>query len=152
MTDTETQTSTGLFDPNDPAHAKALDKLEHDLIAWFTTIAANGQPHSVPVWFLWHDGTLLVMSEPHTAKVKHVRAGSPVLMHLEGGEFGNDVVVLNGTAEISDRPAVDWLPELREVYSEKYAEAIADYGVPVEALFEKFSTMMVFRPAKLMAW
>jgi PPOX class probable F420-dependent enzyme len=154
MTDTAIQTTNpaALFDPADPAHAKALDKLEHDLIAWFTTIGANGEPHSVPVWFLWRDGSLLVMSEPHTAKVKHVRRGSPVLVHLEGGEFGNDVVVLNGTAEISDRAAVEWLPEIRDVYAEKYADAIADYGMGLEDILEKFSTVMLVRPTKLMAW
>lgn len=141
-----------LFDTNDPAHQKALGKLDRDVIAWFTTVAENGEPHSVPVWFLWHQGVLVVMSEPNAEKAKHVRAGSPVLVHLEGGEFGNDVVVLNGTAEISKRTAAEWLPEIADVYVEKYREAMEDFGMGVDEIMERYSTVIIVTPTRLMAW
>lgn len=143
---------TPLLDSNDPAHQKALGKLDRDDIAWFTTVAENGEPHSVPVWFLWHHGILLVMSEPHAEKVKHVRRGSPVLVHLEGGEFGNDVVVLNGTAEISKRTAAVWLPEIADVYIDKYRAAIDEFAMGVDAIMERYSTVIIVTPTKLMAW
>jgi PPOX class probable F420-dependent enzyme len=143
---------TPLFDTNDPAHEKALGKLDHDVIAWFTTVAQNGEPHSVPVWFLWRHGILLVMSEPNAEKVKHVRGGSPVLLHLEGGEYGNDVVVLNGTAEISKRTAAEWLPEIADVYTDKYRAAIEEFGMGVDAIMERYSTVIVVTPTKLTAW
>jgi len=50
------------LDPADPVHADVLVRLASDHIGWFTTVRADGSPHAVPVWFLWHDGRLLVMS------------------------------------------------------------------------------------------
>ena len=98
------------LDPADPVHAEVLARLASDHIGWLTTVRADGSPHAVPVWFLWHDGRLLVMSEPRTAKVTNVRRGSPALLHLHTRADGNGVVVLSG-------PARDQRPHRRRVAS-----------------------------------
>ncbi|PWD51041.1 hypothetical protein C8046_10670 [Serinibacter arcticus] len=141
------------FDPENDAHAKALGMLERDLIAWIVTTAEDGSPRAVPVWFFWHDGRLSILSEPGSHKVAHVRRGSPVLVHLQaGGPFGDDVVVLRGSAEVLDRGTLSWLEDHREAYSAKYAEAIEAYGMPIEDIVEKFSTVLTFTPEHLLAW
>ncbi|KRE22898.1 pyridoxamine 5'-phosphate oxidase family protein [Agromyces sp. Soil535] len=149
---TESQTAAGLFDLEEPAHRMALEQLQSELIAWFTTVNSKGEPHAVPVWFLWHDGEVIVLSEPDAAKVSHVRHGSPVLLHLQGDRFGNQVVVLNGTAELSDRSATEWLDEIGDAYGTKYAEGMEESGVGLEPIAEKYSTVIVVTPTKLMAW
>lgn len=106
----------------------------------------------VPMWFFWHDDRLLLFSRPDAVKVAHVRRGSPVLIHLEGGRFGNDVVVLNGTAEISNRSSAETLADFRDAYEAKYTEAIADYGMSLDEIVELFSTAIVFTPERLLAW
>lgn len=132
---------------------KALRMLADDLIAWFVTVAPDGAPHAVPVWFFWHGGRVYVFSEPETVKVRHVRAGSPVALHLQaGGKYGDDVVVLNGSAEIAAEPASEVLAPFRDAYAGKYAEAIADYGMPLEQIEQTFSTALVFTPASALAW
>jgi len=68
------------LDPADPVHAEVLARLTTDQIGWFTTVRADGSPHAVPVWFLWHSGRLLVMSEPRTAKVSNVGGASAVIL------------------------------------------------------------------------
>jgi PPOX class probable F420-dependent enzyme len=145
-----------MSDPIDlsaPEHEKARRMLAHELIAWFTTVSPEGRPHAVPVWFFWHDGAAHVFSEPHTVKVRHVRAGSPVLLHLNaGGPFGDDVVILDGAAEVSDRDAASVLADFRDGYLEKYADAIADYGLPIEEIQAKFSAVLVFTPERLLTW
>ncbi|WP_375383682.1 pyridoxamine 5'-phosphate oxidase family protein [uncultured Microbacterium sp.] len=142
-----------IFDIALPAHEKALRMLERDLIAWITTIDAQGRPHAVPVWFMWHGERVVVFSEPGTQKVRHIRAGSPVLVHLQaGGTFGGDVVILNGHAEISERPASEWLAGFRDDFVEKYEAAIADYGMPLEKITETFSAAIVFTPEAIKAW
>ena len=113
---------------------------------------ADGSPHAVPVWFLWHDGRLLVMSEPRTAKVTHVRRGSAALLHLHTRADGNGVVVLSGPARISDRTAGEWVPEIGEAYTAKYAEAMVAYGMGLEAIAEKFSVVIELAPTDLVAW
>ncbi|MDL9981286.1 pyridoxamine 5'-phosphate oxidase family protein [Microbacterium sp. ASV49] len=144
---------TGLLNPDVDVDAKALRMLENDLLAWFVTTARDGTPRAVPVWFLWHDGRVIVMSEPQTGKVAAVRRGAPVLMHLQaGGPFGDDVVILHGTAEIDARSTAEWLAEHHDAYLGKYAEAIDDYGVPLDDIAVKFSTIIVFSPGRIQAW
>ncbi|KAA9157352.1 hypothetical protein F6B41_05835, partial [Microbacterium lushaniae] len=143
---------SGVIDPHEPAHVKALQLLQERLIAWFTTVDAAGRPHAVPVWFFWHDGRIIVFSEADTVKVTHVRRGSPVLVHLDTGAFGSEVVILRGTATISERDAASWLAEFGEGYEKKYAAAIADYGMPLEGISATFSTAIVFTPERLQTW
>ncbi|WP_136709654.1 pyridoxamine 5'-phosphate oxidase family protein [Agromyces sp. H66] len=140
------------LEPTTPEREKAHGKLERDLICWFTTTYPDGRPHAVPTWFFRHDERLFVFSRPDAVKVAHVRRGSPVLVHLESGRFGNDVVVLSGTAEISSRSTTEVLREFRDAYETKYAEAIADYGMSLDEIAELFSTAIVFTPERLMAW
>lgn len=132
---------------------KALGMLEHDLIAWIVTVDESGAPHAVPVWFFWHDARLVVFSEPDTQKVRHIRAGSRVLVHLQaGGEFGDDVLILHGDARIADAPASEVLSSFRDAYAEKYATAIADYGMGLEDIEQKFSTAIEFTPRRVQSW
>ncbi len=140
------------LDPADPTHADVLARLAADHIGWFTTVRADGSPHAVPVWFLWHHDRLLVMSEPRTAKVANVRRGSSALLHLHTRADGNGVVVLSGPAVISDRTAPQWLPEIGEAYRAKYAEAMVAYGMELEPIAEKFHVVIELVPTDLQAW
>jgi PPOX class probable F420-dependent enzyme len=144
---------TTLLNADDPIHAKALRMLDDDLIAWFVTTARDGSPRAVPVWFLWQGGRMVVMSEPETGKVAAIRRGAPVLMHLQaGGPFGDDVVILHGTAEVAEQSMSEWLAANREAFVDKYDEAIDSYGAPMDAIAEKYSTVIVFTPTRVQAW
>jgi len=140
------------LDPADPVHADVLARLAADHIGWFTTVRADGSPHAVPVWFLWHDGRLLVMSEPRTAKVADVRRGSRALLHLHTRADGNGVVVLSGPTVVSERSSTQWLPEIGEAYTAKYAEAMVVYGMGLEPIAEKFHVVIELVPTDLQAW
>lgn len=144
--------SDPVFDPANPAHASALRLLEDRIIAWFTTVDAAGRPNAVPVWFFWHDGRVWVFTEPKTAKVANVRRGSPVLVHLETGRFGNEVVILHGSARIADEDAATAVAPFRDAYERKYADAIADYGMPLDEILATFSTVLVFTPERVLTW
>lgn len=144
---------TDLFDTDDQkVKDTSLRKLDEDLIAWFTTIGKDGTPRAVPVWFFWENERIYVLSEPDTGKVAHVKRGSPVLVHLEGGAFGNEIVILHGTAEVSPQSTREWIDVRREPYLAKYSAAIEDYGTGLDALAEQFSTLLVFTPHRIQAW
>jgi PPOX class probable F420-dependent enzyme len=141
-----------VLDPADPAHAAVLERLGTDIIGWFTTVRADGSPHAVPVWFLWHRGRALVLSEPSTTKVANVRRGSPVLLHLHTRDDGDGVVILSGWGEVSERSATDWLPEIGEAYAAKYAAGMEAYGMGLEAIAGKFSVVIEVVPTALQSW
>ncbi len=74
------------------------------------------------------------MSEPDTAKVAHVRRGSPVLLHLHTRADDDGVVILSGRGEVSERSTPEWLPEIGE------------------AIAAKFHVVLVVVPTRLQAW
>ncbi len=134
-----------------PAEAVA-QRLDTDIIGWFTTVRPDGRPHAVPVWFLWWGGRLLVLSEPDTVKVRNVRDTAQALLHLHADSTGNGVVVLTGPARISDRSSTEWLDEIREPYTAKYAAAMVSFGMGLDAIAERFCTVIELTPTALTAW
>ena len=53
---------TATIDPATTAGARALERLESELMGWLTTINPDGQPQSSPLWFRWTDGELTIYS------------------------------------------------------------------------------------------
>lgn len=140
------------LDPADERHAKALARLENEEIGWLGTVGRDGFPHAVPLWFLWHDGAAYVFSQPGSVKVKNLRENPRALLHLEAGDDGEQLHVLQGTVELSDEPTVAWLDRIGEPYLAKYAGGIANLGWTNDRMWTEYSTVLIFRPHKLIAW
>lgn len=145
----------GFWDEMDaaaPATAMALERLRTEEVAWLTTVDRSGAPRSVPVWFFRQADVLLIISQPKTAKVRHIRAGSKVQFHLDTGAGGDEIVILDGTATISPRSCADWMSEIEQEYRAKYDAAIEAFGTPLDQIVEQFSTVIEFAPTRLRAW
>jgi PPOX class probable F420-dependent enzyme len=80
-----------------------------------TTLRPDGSPHVVAVGFTWDDDARLVrvITNGTSAKVRHVRAGSPraVVAQVDGRRW----LALEGVPTVSDDP-------------ERVAEAVRRYG------------------------
>ncbi len=46
-----------MLDTTTDAGARAESRLREEMIIWLTTVLSDGQPQSVPVWFLWEGET-----------------------------------------------------------------------------------------------
>ena len=122
-------------------------RLRHNLMAWLTTVRPDGQPVSVPLWFLLRDdGTILVYSRPGKAKLRNIAANPRVSLALDGTDIGRNIVRLEGVA----RPAPDQPPaDQQPAYLAKYLERIGTlFGTP-ERFAQSFSTALVITPTKL---
>jgi PPOX class probable F420-dependent enzyme len=71
-----------VLDLSQEAHAHADRRLRSEQVAWLTTVRADGQPQSTPVWFLWDGETFLLYSQPGAQKVRNVTANPKVSLHL----------------------------------------------------------------------
>ena len=60
--------------------------------------------------------------------------------------------VLSGPAVLSERTSTQWLPEIGEAYTAKYAEAMVAYGMGLEPIAEKFHVVIELVPTDLQAW
>lgn len=140
------------LDPANDVHARALARLESEQIGWLGSNGRNGYPHAVPVWFLWHEERVLVFSAPGAAKTKNLRADARAMFHLEAGDDGEQLHVLQGVAELSDDPSSVWFERVGDAFFGKYRAGYERLGWSREYMAENYSVAIVFRPEKLIAW
>jgi len=63
---------------------------------WIVTSGADGDPHSMPVWGVWHDDGVAFSTSPKSRKGRNLARDPRVVVHLESGD---EVVILEGDAE-----------------------------------------------------
>ncbi|MER0445553.1 pyridoxamine 5'-phosphate oxidase family protein [Streptomyces sp. Edi4] len=73
-----------------------LTRLEKDEDAWVATASATGEPHLIPLSFVWEHGTLLMCTRRASPTLRNVESGDrPVQVTLG---HTRDVVHITGTA------------------------------------------------------
>jgi PPOX class probable F420-dependent enzyme len=133
------------LDPASGAGARALDRLEHDLTAWLTTINPDGQPQSSPIWFLWQDEEILVYSHRRAPRNGNLEANPRVAFNLDTERDGDGYVTMEGIARIDlSLPPSSVDP----AYQAKHAERIAHNGWTPEWLSENYPVPIVITPTR----
>ena len=124
-------------------------RLDHDPVAWLTTVRPSGQPDTVAVWFLWKGDRFVIYSRPGKAKLRNLASNPKVSVVLDDTKQGTDVVRSYGEARVvSDYPSLDELP----AYVEKYEHRIRANGYANTAVFAaNFSVAIVITPMKFWA-
>ncbi|HSR86962.1 MAG TPA: TIGR03667 family PPOX class F420-dependent oxidoreductase [Streptosporangiaceae bacterium] len=129
--------------------ARVEGRLHSNLIAWLTTVRPDGQPVTVPVWFLLRDDeTILLYSRPEKEKLRNIAANPKVSLALDVTDIGRNVVRLEGNAERAyDQPPA----HEHAAYLAKYTERIAAlFGAP-EQFATLFSAALIITPTRLRA-
>jgi PPOX class probable F420-dependent enzyme len=156
-----------ILDPTRPAHARALERLVSDRVAWLTTVTPDGQPQTMPVWFLWlepgrgrgdhgggdggdgaDDGEILVYGDRRARRNRNLEANDRVSLALRTDEHGAEVVVIEGRATMD--------PEYPQVYDNpaylaKYGDSIdRSLGGP-QQMAETYDVPIRIRPTRIVA-
>jgi len=131
----------------DDRRAHVQGRLRANLMAWLTTVRPDGQPDSVPVWFLLRDDeTILIYSQSAKIKLRNIGHNPRVALGLDVTDIGRDIVRIDGTAEhVPGFPPADQVPE----YMVKYAERIgANFGT-ASRFAELFPEALIITPGRL---
>ena len=138
-----------MLDTTTDTGARADRRLREEWIAWLTTVRSDGQPQSVPVWFLWDGEGFQIYSQPDRQKLKNIGRNPRVGLHLNSNDRGGDVVRVEGIAEILDGfPPATEIPE----YLEKYRKSIARIGFDPEAFARAYSVVLRVTPERWQLW
>jgi PPOX class probable F420-dependent enzyme len=138
-----------MLDTTSGSGARADRRLREEEVAWLTTVRQDGQPQSVPVWFLWDGESFLIYSQPGRQKLKNVGRNPRVALNLNSNAQGGDVVRAEGTAEVvGDVPPADEVDE----YLEKYREAIARIGFDPDGFARTYSVALRVTPTRWQVW
>jgi PPOX class probable F420-dependent enzyme len=126
-----------------------VGRFARELIVWLTTVRADGQPQSVPVWFVWEDGSFLIYSQRGKPKLRNIEDNPKVSVHLRGTDTGDDVVTIEATATpAADTPAADRV----ERYIRKYSGLIDHYGWTPASFAEDYSEPIRLTPTTVRSW
>jgi PPOX class probable F420-dependent enzyme len=138
-----------MLDTTTEAGSRADQRLREEGIIWLTAVRSDGQPQSVPVWFLWDGETFHIYSQPDQQKLENIGANPHVGLHLNSSARGGDVVRVEGTAEI-----LDDFPPATEVgeYVEEYRECIARIGFEPDSFARAYSVALRVTPARWQVW
>lgn len=121
------------------------ERLRRELMMWLSTVRPDGRPHLVPVWFLWDGETILIFSQPKQQKLRNLQHNPNVVVALDTAGQGDDVVMIEGKAELLDDPRVSTaLP----AYAEKYKERLELYGWSGESMAQDYSQAIRITPTK----
>jgi PPOX class probable F420-dependent enzyme len=129
--------------------AQVAARLGRELIVWLTTVRGDGQPQSVPVWFLWDDGSFLIFSQRGKPKLRNIEGNPRVSLHLRGSEAGEEVVTIEATARRDpEAPGADRI----EPYIRKYHDRIEHYGWTPASFAEDYSEPIRVSPITVRTW
>jgi PPOX class probable F420-dependent enzyme len=124
-------------------------RLQSNIIAWLTTVGGDGRPYTVPVGFVWEGQTLLIFSQPKKQKLRNIRKNPHVTLALDETEQGNDVVIVEGRAELIDDPQISVeMP----AYVEKYGALVQSRGWTPESMAAEYSQAIRVTPTKFRSW
>ena len=127
----------------------AEQRLQSNIIAWLTTVGGDGRPYTVPVGFLWEGQTLLIFSQPKKQKLRNIRKNPRVTLALDETEQGNDVVIVEGIAELIDAPQISVeMP----AYVEKYGALVQSRGWTPASMAAEYSQAIRVTPTKFRSW
>ncbi len=101
--------------PRDQRIHDTLDRLEHDVDAWFATADPAGSPYLMPLSFLWDGHTLLISTAGNNPTARFLEATGTIKI-----AFGHtrDVVLIN--AELREMiPAAEIPDEVGDAFAAK---------------------------------
>jgi PPOX class probable F420-dependent enzyme len=124
-------------------------RLHGNLMAWLTTVRPDGQPVTVPVWFLLReDETILIYTQPDKLKLRNVQQNPRVSLGLDVTDLGRDIIRVEGIAQLVEGvPPADHNPQ----YTVKYMERIGAMFGTVDKFAALFSTALLITPSRIWA-
>jgi PPOX class probable F420-dependent enzyme len=135
-----------VLDLDDPTHAAVDRRLRKEIALWLTTVTADGQPQSTPIWFAWDGETFLFYSQPGRPKLANIAGNPKVSLHVVGDVEGEDVVTFEGVATLDpSAPPSDTVP----AFLQKYHRLIARFGWTPAGMAADYSVAVRVRPTRV---
>lgn len=137
-----------MLDLSQERDAHIDQRLRSDLIIWVGTVRPDGRPHLTPVWFVWDGEHILIFSQPESRKVHNLRANPHVVLALDDTKGGEDVITIEGEAELL--APEDGVSLTLPVYAEKYSDEMRSMNVTAEALAQDYSQGIRVTPRRFL--
>ena len=102
-----------------PEHDDREQFLNQVQVAILATIGPGNRPHAMPVWYLYEDGTCIILTGRGSQKHRNIERHPDVTLVVDRRELPYYAVMIQGMAEIDSAPS----PELRLRLATRYLGA-----------------------------
>jgi hypothetical protein len=121
----------------DPVLAKLFEKFAQAQACWFSSVRADGRAHLAPIWHVWHEGRIYVVTPATSVRGRNITRNKAVSLSLPDPM---NVLIIEGRA----RSAPEARAAIQPLFQSKYGWDIRGdtaYGMVIEVT-----------PAKVIAW
>jgi len=113
-------------------------RLNDEANIWLATTRPDGRPHLVPIWFVWLDNEIYILTMLSSVKARNLFHNPHASIALESG---NQPVIAECTARQVDAP---YATELVGAFKRKYDWDITSDG--------DYNGMFALYPTKWLSW
>lgn len=104
--------------PKPPLPPAIADELAKPWHATISTVRPDGQPVSVPTWYLYEDGRILVNMDGSRKRLDHLRHDPRVsLSAMDPDDYFTHISVIGRVAELVDDPDLHDIDRLSRHYT-----------------------------------
>ena len=77
--------------------------LEQNELCRLATASKKGQPHLVPVSYIWHEGHVYVVTDYGTRKLKNLQENLHAAVLIDTGSYARKAVLVSGSVELIEK-------------------------------------------------
>lgn len=129
------------------SEAELGEFLARPLLARLSTHNGDGTIHTVPIWYEYREGEILMSTQMITQKAKNIERNPQVTVLVDTNEMPYRGVMIYGTAVLDVEDAVTKRVSIFERYIGKHGEA---YAQKLAAKWEP--VMIVVRPTRVVSF
>lgn len=132
----------------------AQNLLARPVLGRLATASPQGQPHVVPVWFLWEDDLLWVSSFSSTRKVIDLEQNPKcaLVVDLETAVEGLTAVMFEGRAELVSTPREVVRQRIERIYSKYLGSEGLLEREPQSWLNSPENVLIKLTPTRVKTW
>ncbi|MCO6450138.1 MAG: gamma-glutamylcyclotransferase [Caldilineales bacterium] len=124
-------------EPADPKLAGLVARFADEECCWLGSVRPDGRPHSAPVWHVWHEGRVYVVTTRGAVKTTNIAANPAVV--ITHPDPLNPIIIEGWATETGFRRE-----ELHPLFLDKYQWDIATD--------EEYDTILEIVPTRFLAW
>jgi PPOX class probable F420-dependent enzyme len=133
---------------------QAEEFLARPILGRLATASKDGQPHVVPVWFLWEEGIIWISSYRSTRKVIDLERNPKcaLVVDVEETAGGLTAVTLEGRAELVSTPVSEVKQRIELIYIKYLGEEGVLEKDPQEWLNSPENVLIKLTPTRIKTW
>ena len=113
-------------------------RLEAEANIWLASVRPDGRPHLVPIWFVWFQGEIHILTQLASVKARNLLANPHASLALENGSHP---LIADCEARLVPGP---YSEGLAAAFKKKY-----DWDITTDG---EYTGMFAFAPKKWLSW